>query len=213
MINIEKDKLENAKRYKVKNDLVFHHIFRHEDILKSFLSALLNIEIDSIEVGNDMIFSCNDMEYKDCIRAIINGNISCYMLTEKWEESDDIERIYFYLPEMPDEDLRKYVELTIDILNDELNENDNSNKIGLLYNYGTLSDSKYEIFEDHEVRLIMLSRLRKKEGIDLDNKLYQWLIFIDDEVEESVQEVISRNEEIKKANEIKEKFLSDEKQK
>ena len=209
------------KALKVKNDLVFKELFSKEGnqgFLMEFLSNLLNINIYKIKI------------YKE--RELERYNV--YKKIGRIDLRVDINEDKIVDVEMQLKDNKNIIERTTkyasDLMSRQLNKGDDYKKIKEViivviadfvifpkYNeYITESITVIKNHRDCELNkyikyyYIELPKFRKREKKDYENKVEQWLTFIDDEEEEEVEKVMRKNDLIKNAKVEFKYYVGDE---
>ena len=195
-----------------KNDIMFKEIFSDEEILKDFLEALLNDKIERIKIEQD--FNLRGNIYQKIgildIKAEINNQKIVQIEMQKKNKYNMEQRTIFYGGKVVSKLLKKgdtYTKLKPIILINILNYN----LIRLPAYYTktkTVAENynEYELIKGIKYGFIELPKFRKTKP-DLENKLDQWLIFIDNKNEEMLKMVTEKNKIIAKAEE-KRKYLT-----
>ena len=203
----------------LKKDFAFTRLFSkkgNESFLIDFLESILNITINNIQVIPEARLSRTSIDNKygtlDLKVSTDNGliiNVEMQMQnTQKIEK-----RSAFYASKIMSEQLKKsqkYNEIEhlamINILNYKfLDVDDYCNQTVTVLK----SHRNYEINNPVTYYFIELPKFRKAKP-DLENKLYQWLSFIDGENKELVEMAVKKNKEIEKANDEWEYLTGDE---
>ena len=195
-------------RLNVKDDFVFKKIFSqpgNEKFLKEFLSCLLSIDIKEIDVRHDVALEKNIKKEKLGIldiRAIINNDTNIILEMQNKNEYNIIKRSTYYASRMISEQLlkkQKYNNIHPVIVIFIMNFNYFKH-----FRYQTKSitveqkNRKNEINKNIIYYYIELPKFRKK-SIDINNKVEQWLLFIDGENREEMEKAMERNELIREA--------------
>lgn len=220
------DKKENnaeekkaLKKLSMTNDFVFKRIFAkrgNEEFLREFLSNLLNIDIKEIEVAQDVMLSkkVKDDKYGVLdIKAKLNDNIEVDIEMQVLDYDNIIERTTYYASKMVSSQLKPKEEykdirpvIVVAILNFDL------------FEFEEYITKAVTVAEKHREKIINdlvtyyyieLPKFRNRK-VDLDNKVNQWLTFIDSKDEKGIVEAMEKNEKLKKANEELEVLSSDE---
>lgn len=197
-----------------KNDIMFKEIFSDEEILKDFLEALLNEKIESIKIEQDFNIRGNIHDKIGIldIKAEINGEKIVQIEMQKKNKYNMEQRTIFYGSKVLSRLLKKgdtYNELKPIILINILNYN-----LIKLPEYYTKTKTvaekynEYELIKGIKYGFIELPKFRKTKP-NLDNKLDQWLIFIDNKKKELLKMITEKNKIIAKAEE-KRKYLTGE---
>lgn len=207
------------KKLSMTNDFVFKRIFAkrgNEEFLKEFLSNLLNLDIKGIEISQDVMLAKKVKEDKYGvldIKAKLNDNIEVDIEMQVVDYGNIIERTTFYSSKMIASQLKlkeEYKEIRpviiVAILNFDLFE---------FEEYITKSVTVADKHRDKIINKLItyyyieLPKFRNKK-VSLDNKVNQWLTFIDSKDEGRIGEAMSKNENLKKANEELEVLSADE---
>ncbi len=207
------------KRLSVKRDIVFKRIFAHkgnEAFLTEFLSSLLNINIKKIEIMHDIHLEKDIEEDKLGIidvRAIINDDSIINIEIQLRNEFNIIKRSTFYGSKLISEQLKK---------NDLYNEIKPVIVICILnYNYFPFEEyindtvmvlskhRKHEVNTNMKYYYIELPKFRKS-NYNKEDVTNQWLTFIDSENSKELDEIMKKNNTIKKAKEELEYLEGDE---
>ena len=207
------------KRLSVKRDIVFKRIFAHkgnEAFLTEFLSSLLNINIKKIEIMHDIHLEKDIEEDKLGIidvRAIINDDSIINIEIQLRNEFNIIKRSTFYGSKLISEQLKK---------NDLYNEIKPVIVICILnYNYFPFEEyindtvmvlskhRKHEVNTNLKYYYIELPKFRKS-NYNRESIINQWLTFIDSENSKELEEIMKKNNTIKKANDELEYLEGDE---
>lgn len=193
-----------------KRDFIFTRLFSkkgNESFLIDFLESILEIEIDSVQVipESRLARTSKNNKYGTLDLKVTLDNGTIVNVEMQMDDNKDIEkRSAFYAGKLMSEQLelsQKYGEITniimINILNYEFLkiEEYHSQTITVLNDH-----RDYEIENPVTYHYIELPKFRKAKP-DIENKLYQWLSFIDRENEELIEMAVKKNKEIKKANE------------
>lgn len=197
-----------------KNDIMFKEIFSDEEILKDFLEALLNEKIEKIDIKEDFNIRGNIQQKIGIldIKAEINGQKIVQIEMQKENKYNMEQRTIYYGGKIISKLLRRgdnYKQMKSIILINILNYN-----LIKLPEYYTKTKTvaekynEYELIKGIKYGFIELAKFRKAKP-NLDNKLDQWLIFIDNKKKELLQMVTEKNKIIEKAEE-KRKYLTGE---
>ena len=201
-------KLDNSP----KNDFMFKEIFSDEEILKDFLEAVLNEKIENIEIEQDFNIRGNIHEKIGIldIKAEINGKKIVQIEMQKENKYNMEQRTIYYGGKIISKLLHKgdnYTKMKQIILINILNYN-----LIKLPEYYTKTKTvaenynEYELIKGIKYGFIELTKFRKTKP-NLENKLEQWLIFIDNKEKELLKMVTEKNKVIAKAEE-KRKYLT-----
>lgn len=209
----------HLNRLSVKRDIVFKRIFAHkgnEEFLTEFLSSLLNIKIKNIEIMHDIHLE-KDIEDDKLgiidVRAIINDNSIINIEIQLRNEFNIIERSTFYGSKLISDQLRKndlYKDIKPVIVICILDYNffpfeEYINDTVMVLN----KHRKFDVNENMKYYYIELPKFRKS-NYNRESIINQWLTFIDSENSKELEEIMKKNNTIKKANDELEYLEGDE---
>ena len=209
----------HLNRLSVKRDIVFKRIFAHkgnEEFLTEFLSSLLNIKIKNIEIMHDIHLE-KDIEDDKLgiidVRAIINDNSIINIEIQLRNEFNIIERSTFYGSKLISDQLRKndlYKDIKPVIVICILDYNffpfeEYINDTVMVLN----KHRKFNVNENMKYYYIELPKFRKS-NYNIESIINQWLTFIDSENSKELEEIMKKNNTIKKANDELEYLEGDE---
>ena len=204
-------------KYKVKNDIIFSYIFSKEDILKEFLQAILNCNIEKVEVQNQ--FRLDREHFNDKlgvidIKATVNDDTLVNLEMQNKKHKNYEKRVYLYFGNMARKTIKKGMTydnmkdiVSINILNETIRSD-----IDKVHSIFRLREDDYldsEPLKGLEVHFIDLERFRSSNP-NLDDKLNQWLAFVDTENEKWVRTVMDKNNKINEALKLKDDFTCDD---
>lgn len=195
-----------------KNDFIFKEIFSEEEILKDFLESLLQEKIHTIKIEEDIQIRTNIKDKIGVldIRAEINNSKIVSIEMQKKNKYNMEQRTLYYGGKITakmlkkGEDYRKLKPIImINILNYPMLDLPQyyTKTVTVAENY-----REYEVVKGIQYGFIELAKFRKKKP-DINNKLDQWLIFIENNNKELIKMIEERNPIIKKA-ESKRKYLT-----
>ena len=205
------------------NDVIFKRLFGQkgkEKIVKDFLEAILDTEIESVELEKETQLLPAMLDEKIGILDV-KVKLSDGTLVDVEMQNVDYgnieKRMTFYSNQLYNSELksgRDYNELNktiaIGILNFEYKKFKNIKDYHSIWKM-TEQNNKNETLEEEEIHFIELPKfLKRKMNIDLNKKLHQWLLFIDNPREEMLDIVKEKNENIKEASEAYEYLVGDE---
>ena len=204
-------------KYKVKNDIIFSYIFSKEDILKEFLQAILKWDIEKVEVQNQ--FRLDREHFNDKlgvidIKATINDDTLVNVEMQNRVHKNYEKRVYLYFGNLARKTIKKGMTydkmkdiVAINILNESM-----FSDIDKVHSIWQLRENDYldaEPLKGLEVHFIDLERFRMSNP-NLDDKLNQWLAFVDTENEKWVRTVMDKNNKINEALKLKDDFTCDD---
>ncbi len=213
------------------NDFVFKRVFTkdgNEDLLKDFLTAILDIEIKEIEIKNpEMTKESKEakLEILD-IRAKANNNMLINIEMQVRDYKDIGKRSMAYTSKVYSDQLKvgdKYQDacktIAINILNFNFFKRNTYHSISRM-KFEEIEEEKYVNMEyekeeeyatkDIEIHYIELPKFIKKNP-GVASKLEQWLWLICGEGEK-LKMAEEKNEEVKKASKVLEEISQDEKE-
>lgn len=205
--------MKNKNILSPKLDIVFQILFGEvgsENITKDFLNSMLDEEIKEISLNENIILrreNINDKMGIVDVLAKINNNEYCDIEMQMTDKTNLIERLLYYWSKQYIKSIKKgnkYEELKRTI-------------IILITNFEvrgleTLNfHSKWKIIEEKERKLILTQHLEihiieipkkyKKIENDKENKLKEWLSFLENPESEEVLYYMKNNENMKSAKE------------
>lgn len=207
------------KIYNLKNDIIFKAFFGrkgNEEFLIDFLSALLKVEIKKIEVRTEVdLGKLKEFEKggRIDIEAELNGGIIIDIEMQVDNKNDMEKRTTYYASKILSKETEKGTEykdikqvIMINILNYELLGFDEyiSETVTVLDKH-----REYEVIKGLKWYFIELPKFRKTHP-DMNEKINQWLVLIDDYDKGLIKMAEEKNEEIKKARKEVEYLTGDE---
>lgn len=221
---IKEEKMEKGK-LSLMVDYAFKRVFAQEDnstILKDFLEAILNIEIEDIEIKNPEI----PKDMKDSkigildIKAKINDNIIINIEMQVVNQKNIDKRSAFYMSKIHAEGLKagedyscKNKTIVINILNFNYYKRNAYHSVAKM-KFEEIKEKEYVDMQyeeqtdiatnDLEMHFIELPKFIKKNP-NVETKLEQWLWLIIGEGEK-IEMAKEKNEKVKKADEILDKL-------
>ena len=215
---IKEVKLNEETQLKVTNDYIFKRIFAkkgNESILKDLLNAILGIKIKEIEVMADTNLE-KEIETRKLgildIKAVLNNDTIIDIEIQILNSHNMVERTLYYWSGLYYNQLQKGEEyqeskrvIAINILDyNEFTEGPYHEiaKLRREYMYRILTDKM-------EIHFIQIPKF-KKQRKDMKTKLDIWMEFISQIDKEGVENAMSKNKEIKKAQEEYEYLTGEE---
>ena len=211
-------KSTNDKKYKnsilsPKLDVVFQILFGEvgsEEITKDLLSAILDEQINTIDLNQNIVLRRKNPKDKMGIvdvLAKINDNEYCNIEMQVSDDKDIIKRILYYWSKQYSKELQKghpYIDLkrTINVLIANF-------KIDILKNlefhtqWKIIEENgrKTVLTDDLELHIIELPKMRNNTANGKDKKLVEWLSFLNNPESKEVANYMKNNESMKKAKE------------
>ncbi|MBN2260146.1 MAG: Rpn family recombination-promoting nuclease/putative transposase [Clostridiales bacterium] len=206
------------KYLSVKNDFVFKKLFGepgNEEILKSFLEAVLGIKILKVAPRRDTILLKDIQSEKTGIldvRATLDSNKEINIEMQVNPDNNMFKRTFFYTSKLYTEGFeagKMYNELkkviSINILSHDFLKSNRCHTIYKLANQDNNSEDYNEVVEIHfiETRKLILDH-------EVQTDLRDWIRFIDSEEDEVINVLSDENKDIKVAKEKLEWLSRDE---
>lgn len=206
-------KKNNNEKYKLlnpKNDIVFQMLFSaaNTEITKGLISALIDKEITNIELDlNKQLLGINIDDKIGIVdlRAKLNNNIECEIEMQMIYSENFISRLLYYWSKIYSGQLKKSKKyetlnkvICIAIINEDIKDLKE-----------LTSHSKWQIREEKkpdkiltdklELHIITIPKAIKEYKNNKNNKLLQWMMFLDEPESKEVDEIMKKNNEIKQA--------------
>ena len=206
-------KKNNNEKYKLlnpKNDIVFQMLFSaaNTEITKGLISALIDKEITNIELDlNKQLLGINIDDKIGIVdlRAKLNNNIECEIEMQMIYSENFISRLLYYWSKIYSGQLKKSKKyetlnkvICIAIINEDIKDLKE-----------LTSHSKWQIREEKkpdkiltdklELHIITIPKAIKEYKNNKNNKLLQWMMFLDEPESKEVEKIIKKNNEIKQA--------------
>ena len=213
IIKATKDKKSKNSILSPKLDVVFQILFGEvgsEEITKDLLSAILDEQINSVDLNQNIVLRRRNIKDKMGIvdvLAKINNNEYCNIEMQVSDDKDIIKRILYYWSKQYSKELQKghpYIDLkrTINVLIANF-------KIDILKNlefhtqWKIIEEKgrKTVLTDDLELHIIELPKMRKNKATGKDKKLLEWLSFLNNPESKEVTNYMKNNESMKKAKE------------
>ena len=207
------------KKYNLKNDIIFKAFFSrkgNEIFLIDFLEALLNIKIDSIKIKEEVNIEQLSVDEKGGrldLQAKLNDGIIVNIELQMKNNYDIEERTTLYSSKISSREAGRGTDykdidkiIMINILGYNLLEFEEyiSETVIVLDKH-----REYEMLKGIKWYFIELPKFRKKNP-DLNNKMDQWICFIDDSNKGAVKMAENNNEVLKKARKELDYLTGDE---
>lgn len=204
---------------KPSNDLVFKRLFGkigNERLIKDFLEAILDINIEKVILGKDTHLIPEKIEEKIGIldvKVTLNDGTKVNVEMQNIDYGNIVKRLTYYSNLLYVEDFEKgkdYNELkktiSIGILNFDYFKD-----IKEYHTIWRMTEQKFKekTIKEQELHFIELPKFLRSK-IDTDRKLDQWLLFIDYSKKELIKMSEEKNDIIKEANQKYEYLTGDE---
>jgi len=203
---------------KPKIDIVFHSLFRvgNEEITKAIIEAVTEEKIENINLNNDRHivgkYPNEKIGILDLKATLDNGSI-CNIEIQLADNKDTAERFLYYWSRIytsqliRGEDYKKLNKVIgIIILDYEFEKTKEIERISTKWKVKeVLTGKEIELTDILELYILEIPKARRIQKREPNNKLAQWMIFLDDPNQKEVSKIMKENEEIKKAmNELEE---------
>ncbi len=205
---------------KPKIDVVFHSLFKkgNEKITKAIISSITKEEIKEIKLEDRHVvgkYPKEKLGILDLKATLDNGTI-CDIEIQLADNKDTTERFLYYWSRIYSSQLEKgkpYKELNkvigIIILDYELDKTKNIEEIST--NWKIKEETRFINLTDKlELFIIEIPKVRRIIEKQPNDKLIQWMLFLDNPNNKEVLEIMDKNEEIKEAMEELEEISKDE---
>ena len=205
---------ENQKLLKPKIDVVFHSLFRkgNEKITKALITSITNEEIKDIELDNDRYIIGKYPEEKMGIldmKAVLDNGTICDIEIQLSDKSDTAERFLYYWSRLYSGQLVKgklYKNLNkvigIIIIDYNLEKTKEIEQISTKWKIKEVTTGKELVLTDMlELYIIEIPKVKRMLERKPNDKLAQWIQFLDNPNDKEVLRAMKENEEIKEAME------------
>lgn len=213
---------EKLELLKPKIDVVFHALIRkgNERIAKSIIKATTKEKIEKVELDNDRHLVGKYPEEKLGIvdlKATLDNGIICDIEIQLADNKDTAERFLYYWSRIYSSQLTKgddYGKLNkvigIIIIDYELEKTKEVNRLNTKWKIKEVSTGKeIELTDVLELHIIEIPKAKKILQKEPNNELAQWVMFINNPNESEVSQIMERNKEIEEAMNELEKISKD----
>lgn len=222
---MEQNKSKEIKKEEILSpmiDVVFQMLFGEvgsEKITQDFLSAILKEKIETISLDQNIVLRRElpkgKMGIVDVL-AKINNNEFCNVEMQMADKKNMIKRMLYYWARQYEKEIGKkeeYKELkrTIVVLIANF-EFDKLRELGVHSRWKIIEEERRKIVltEDLEFNIIEVPKMYKEKQAR-DEKLIEWLKFLENPESKEVQGYMKKNENMKEAREKLDKMSKDEK--
>lgn len=201
-----------TKLLKPKIDVVFHSLFKtgNEEITKAIISAVTKEKIEKINLNNDRYIIGKYPEEKLGIldlRATLDDGVICNIEIQLADNKDTAERFLYYWSRIYSNQLIKgdrYQKLNkvigIIIIDYDFEKTKQIEELNTKWKIKEITTGKQlELTDVLELHIIEIPKAREILKKQPENKLAQWMLFLNDPNEEEVSKIMKNNEEIKEA--------------
>ncbi len=213
---------EKLTLLKPKIDVVFHALFKqgNEKITKAMIQAATKEKIERVDLDNDRHIVGKYPEEKLGIvdlKATLNNGTICDIEIQLADNKDTAERFLFYWSRIYSSQLVKgddYGKLNkvigIIIIDYDLEKTKEIEKLSTKWKIKEVSTGKeIELTDVLELYIIEIPKARKILRKEPKNELAQWVMFLNDPNESEVSQIMEENSEIKEAMDELEKISKD----
>lgn len=196
-----------------KLDVIFQILFGEvgsEEITKDLLSTILDEQIDEIDLNQNIVLRRNFPDDKMGIvdvLARINNSEYCNIEMQVSDNKNIIKRMLYYWSKQYIKELKRsisYIDLkrTIGVLIADF-EIDILKDLNFHTQWKIIENNsrKMVLTEDFELHIIELPKIRNKQADGKDEKLLEWLRFLNNPESKEVNNYMENNENMKKAKE------------
>ena len=207
----EKTKQKEVKLLQPKIDIVFQSLFnaKNKEITKSFVEALLEEKIDSMIINNEKEITRDKPIDKLGILDLeldINNKEKVDVEVQLLKNDEFIHRLLFYWSRIYSKQIHRGDEYTkarkvviIAITDFEIDITKELKRMETIWNIREKQNPEKILTDLLEIRIINLKRIREAYQKDKDSKKNQWVMFLEDPNSREVQEIMEKNEDVKKA--------------
>jgi len=229
---------EKIKLLKPKIDVVFHALFREENnrLTEALISDILDEEVKIIS-NMDRHLNIKDASQKLGImdlRVELSGHVKCNIEVQINAYKNECDRFLYYLADTYSRQLSRsedYIKLhrciSIVILDHEIKQLEDIDRLNVKWQMRDDETGRRLLTNKFELIIIELLKARRLYSRNNENKICQWMVFLDDPNNKEVSNIMNKNERIKDARnelesvsgdyeirriaELKEKAIRDEK--
>ena len=230
---------EEKKLLKPKNDVVFQSIFNQNNakITKAFVEALLDEKITKMTINSDQILVRDNPEDKLGILDLeldINNNEKVDVEIQLIERTNFAERLLFYFSRLYASEIKRgddYTEakkvILIAIIDYPLELTQTISEMETVWKLCEKNHPDLVLTDSIEICILELDKVKNTYYKNKLDKKAQWMLFLDDPNSREVKEIMEKNNDIKDAvievherskdeqlrrlAELKEKAIMDEK--
>ena len=207
----ETKKEKEVKLLQPKIDIVFQSLFnkKNEEITKSFIEALLDEKVNSIEINDTKELTrdkpMNKLGILD-LELDINNKEKVDVEVQLLKNDEFIHRLLYYWSRLYSKQMQRGEEYTkakrvviIAIVDFEIDITKELRKMETIWNIREKEKTEKVLTYLLEIRIINLRRVREAYQKDKENKKNQWVMFLEDPNSKEVKEIMEKNEDVKKA--------------
>ena len=217
-----KEESKKVELLKPRYDIVFQALFQGNkyNITQGLISDILGepIEIIDIKADNTLLKKYpNDKAGRLDLKTKFKDGTICQIEMQMTDEHNTIKRILYYWSRSYAEQLKRgdfYKDLkeTIGIIitNYEIKELEGMEELYIKWQIMETKWGKRILIDDLELRIIEIPKAERILEREIHNRIAQWLTFINDPNTERVEEIMKENEEVKKAKSVLHVMSKDE---
>lgn len=219
----EASKLKKERLLKPKIDVVFHSLFKvgNENITKAIISAVTEEKIQKIDLNNDRHILGKYPEEKLGIldlRATLDNGTICNVEIQLADKKDTAERFLYYWSRIYSSQLVRgetYKKINkvigIIIIDYEFEKTKDIENLSTKWKVMEVTTGKeIELTDVLELYIIEIPKANRILQKDANNKLAQWMMFLNNPNEKEVSKIMNENKEIKEAMDELEEMSKDE---
>ena len=211
------------KLLKPKNDIVFQSLFskENEEITKNFVQSLLGKKVNKIEINNNKELFRQRPENKLGILDLqvdIDDEEKIDVEIQLIDKHNLVERLLYYFSRLYAETIKigeKYKDskriVLIAILDYDLDLTKFTEEMQTQWMLRETKKSEIILTNKLEIDIIELRKVKKEYEKNKNNKVAQWMLFLDDPNSKEVKEIMENNEEINDAVVVVHEMTEDEK--
>ena len=202
---------KEVKLLQPKIDIVFQSLFnkKNEEITKSFIEALLDEKVNSIEINDTKELTrdkpMNKLGILD-LELDINNKEKVDVEVQLLKNDEFIHRLLYYWSRLYSKQMQRGEEYTkakrvviIAIVDFEIDITKELKRMETIWNIREKEKMEKVLTDLLEIRIINLRRVREAYQKDKENKKNQWVMFLEDPNSKEVKEIMEKNEDVKKA--------------
>ena len=207
----ETKKEKEVKLLQPKIDIVFQSLFnkKNAEITKSFIEALLDEKVNSIEINDTKELTrdkpMNKLGILD-LELDINNKEKVDVEVQLLKNDEFIHRLLYYWSRLYSKQMQRGEEYTkakrvviIAIVDFEIDITKELRRMETIWNIREKEKTEKVLTDLLEIRIINLRRVREAYQQDKENKKNQWVMFLEDPNSKEVKEIMEKNEDVKKA--------------
>lgn len=213
---------KKVKLLKPKYDVVFQALFKEnkDNITESFISDILGEKVEIIDIKTDDTLSRrypNEKTARLDLRTKLKDGSICQVEMQLLDQGNTIKRILYYWGRSYTEQIERgddYKELNktigIIITDYEIEELKEINELDTKWKIMDTKKGQHILTNDLELHIIELPKAKKILDKEFNNRIAQWMAFLDNPNTERVERIMKDNKEVKKANNVLHVMSEDE---